>query len=162
MKWGHLPERAAGWGKLSDGMASVEDTRRWWWWRQKMCGEAGVSALRFHLRNLPSIVQDYYQLFNNSYDIYQGQLYPAVSCRENGLQSVLLLHSQAGNERLFTTGGRNLWLELPLFSGSVPTFSHKGYFRMLNAQFQLFSSNSFDPDLYCTGQYEHTKQPSLE
>lgn len=66
-----------------------------------MCGEAGVSALRFHLYNPPSIVQDYYQLFNNSYDIYQGQLYPAVSCRENGLQSVLLLHSQAGNERLF-------------------------------------------------------------
>lgn len=94
-----------------------------------MCGEAGVSALRFHLRNLPSIVQDYYQLFNNSYDIYQGQLYPAVSCRENGLQSVLLLHSQAGNGRLFTTGDRNLWLEVPLFSGSVPTFSHKGYFR---------------------------------
>lgn len=73
-----------------------------------MCGEAGVSALRFHLCNLPSIVQDYYQLFNNSYDIYQGQLYPAVSCRENGLQSVLLLHSQAGNERLFNWGQKPL------------------------------------------------------
>lgn len=53
-----------------------------------------MSALRFHLRNLPSIVGDYYQLFNYSDDIYQGQLYRAASCRENG-QSVLLLHSEA-------------------------------------------------------------------
>lgn len=53
-----------------------------------------MSALRFHLCNLPSIVQDYYQLFNYSDDIYQGQLYRAVSCRENG-QSVLLLHSHS-------------------------------------------------------------------
>lgn len=53
-----------------------------------------MSALRFHPCNLPSIVQDYYQLLNYSDDIYQGQLYWAVSCRENG-QSVLLLHSHA-------------------------------------------------------------------
>lgn len=50
-----------------------------------------VSALRFHLCNLSSIVRDYYPLFNYSDDIYQGQLYGAVSCREDG-QSVLLLH----------------------------------------------------------------------
>lgn len=76
-----------------------------------MCGEAGVSALRFHLCNLLSIVQDYYQLFNNSGDIYQGQLCRAVSCRENGL-SVILLHSQAGNERLFN------WGQKPLAAGT--------------------------------------------
>lgn len=68
-----------------------------------MCGEAGVSALRFHLCNLLSIVQDYYQLFNNSDHIYQGQLYRAVSGRENGL-SVILLHSKPGNERLLNWG----------------------------------------------------------
>lgn len=71
-----------------------------------------MSALRFHLCNLPSIVQDYYQLFNYSDDIYQGQLYRAVSCRENGL-SVLLLHLQAGEcagEAVQVKGGecRNL------------------------------------------------------
>lgn len=76
-----------------------------------MCGEAGVSALRFHLCNLLSIVQGYYQLFNNSGDIYQGQLCRAVSCRENGL-SVILLHSQAGNERLFN------WGQKPLAAGT--------------------------------------------
>lgn len=53
-----------------------------------------MSVLRFHLCNLPSIVQVYYQLFNYSDDIYQGQLHRATSCRENG-QSVLLLHSHA-------------------------------------------------------------------
>lgn len=66
----------------------------WWWWRYNVRW-GRVSALRFHLCNLPSIVQVYYQLFNYSDDIYQGQLHRAVSCRENG-QSVLLLHSHAG------------------------------------------------------------------
>lgn len=71
-----------------------------------------MSALRFHLCNLPSIVRDYYQLLNNSDDIYQGQLYRAVSCRENGL-SVLLLHS-GRRVRCWgcSSGGRNLWLDL--------------------------------------------------
>lgn len=91
-----------------------------------MCGEAGVSALRFHLCNLPSIVQDYYQLFNNSYDIYQGQLYPAVSCRENGLQSVLLLHFQAGNERLFNWGQKLLAGVTP-FLRECPHIQSQGF-----------------------------------
>lgn len=68
-----------------------------------------MSALRFHPCNLPSIVRDYYQLFNYSDDIYQGQLYRAASCRENGL-SVLLLHSQAEEcaAEAVQVGGRNL------------------------------------------------------
>lgn len=84
-----------------------------------MCGEAGVSALRFHLCNLLSIVQDYYQLFNNSGDIYQGQLCRAVSCRENGL-SVILLHSQAGNERLFNWGAGTSGCRYLLSQGASP------------------------------------------
>lgn len=125
MKWGHLPGRAAAHGKWSDGMVRAEDAC---WRRHKMCGEAGVSALRFHLCNLLSIVQDYYQLFNNSGDIYQGQLCRAVSCRENGL-SVILLHSQAGNERLFN------WV--PAFTGSVATFGHKVWYECTISPFKL-------------------------
>lgn len=60
-----------------------------------MCGEAGCLHCGFTSATSPSIVGDYYQLFNYSDDIYQGQLYGAASCRENGL-SVLLLHLQAG------------------------------------------------------------------
>lgn len=56
-----------------------------------MCGEAGCLHCGFTSATSPSIVWDYYQLFNYSDDIYQGQLYRVVSCRENG-QSVLLLH----------------------------------------------------------------------
>lgn len=48
-----------------------------------MCG--GVYALRFHPCNLLSIVGDYFELFNYSDDIYQGQLYQTTSCRENGV-----------------------------------------------------------------------------
>lgn len=100
-----------------------------------MCGEAGVSALRFHLCNLLSIVQDYYQLFNNSGDIYQGQLCRAVSCREDGL-SVILLHSQAANERLFN------WGRKPLAGGTCfhrecPHIRSQGLILMPNAPFKL-------------------------
>lgn len=73
MRWGHL-ERTEQWG----GQCWGKDARWCCWWKHIMCGEAGVSALRFHLCNLPSIVQDYYQLFNYSDDIYQGQLYRAM------------------------------------------------------------------------------------
>lgn len=149
MKWGHLPGRAAAHGKRSDGMVRAEDAC---WRRHKMCGEAGVSALRFHLCNLLSIVQDYYQLFNNSGDIYQGQLCRTVSCRENGL-SVILLHSQAGNE---IEGGRNLrgagtsGCRYLLSQGVAP---HSVTRFDMNAQFylssSLFSSNSFDLHFYC-------------
>lgn len=95
---GHLPEQAAGRAQLSDEASSAvrreAKTLAWqWWWRYNVWW-GRVSALRFHICNLPSIVQDYYQLFNYSDDIYQGQLYRAMSCRENG-PSVLLLHSQA-------------------------------------------------------------------
>lgn len=77
------------------GWPALEGERHsWLWWRYNVRW-GRVSALRFHLCNLTSIVRDYYQLFNYSDDIYQGQLYRAVSCRENGL-SVLLLHSKAG------------------------------------------------------------------
>lgn len=55
----------------------------------------GVCTAVSPLQTSPSIVGDYYQLFNYSDDIYQGQLYGAASCGENGL-SVLLLHLQAG------------------------------------------------------------------
>lgn len=81
-----------------------------------------MSALRFHLCNLPSIVRDYYQLFNYSDDIYQGQLYRAL-CRENGL-SVLLLHSEAEEcaAEAVQVGVETLdWT--CFFSGSVPTVS---------------------------------------
>lgn len=84
----------------------------WWWWRYNVRW-GRVSALRFHLCNLPSIVQDYYQLFNYSDDIYQGQLYGATSCRENG-QSVLLLHLHAEESaaEAVQVELRNLWLHL--------------------------------------------------
>lgn len=59
-----------------------------------MCGEVGCLHCGFTSATPTSIVGDYYELFNYSGDIYQGQLYRAASCRENGL-SVLLLHSQA-------------------------------------------------------------------
>lgn len=63
-----------------------------------MCGEAGCLHCGFtSCKASPSIVGDYYQPFNYSDDIYQGQLYGAASWGENGL-SVLLLHLQAAVE----------------------------------------------------------------
>lgn len=98
------------------------DALAWWWWWRYNVRWGRVSALRFHLCNLPSIVRDYYQLFNYSDDIYQGQLYRAASCRENGL-SVLLLHSQAGEcaaeaVQVGLEEGTFSWT--CFFSGSVP------------------------------------------
>lgn len=126
MKWGHLPEQAAGRAQLSDGAASAgrreAGTLAWWWWKYNVRW-GRVSALRFHLCNHPSIVQDYYQLFNYSDDIYQGQLYRAVSCRENGL-SVLLLHSQAGECAAEAVQvGVETFGWTCFFSGSVPTLT---------------------------------------
>ena len=91
-----------------------------------MCGEAGCLHCGFTPATSPSIVRDYYQLFNYSDDIYQGQLYRAVSCRENGL-SVLLLHSQAEEcaAEAVQVGGEKetfgCWT--CFFSGSVPSQS---------------------------------------
>lgn len=104
-----------------------------------------MSALRFHLCNLSSIVRDYYQLFNYSDDIYQGQLYRAVSCRENGL-SVLLLHSQAEEcaAEAVQVGVKNLWLDLFLLR-ECP-HSHKGCYKlpiMISAFLLTFQSCLF-------------------
>lgn len=105
-------------GRREEGMLA------WWWWRYNVrCGR--VSALRFHLCNLPSIVQVYYQLFNYSDDIYQGQLHRAASCRENG-QSVSLLHSHAEEcaaEAVQVGGHRNLLAGLVPSGRSVSTLS---------------------------------------
>lgn len=66
------------------------------------------------------LFRDYYQLFNYSGDIYQGQLYRAASCREKG-QSGLLLHSRAEE-----CAAEAVQVELEtfgwtcFFSGSVP------------------------------------------
>lgn len=123
-----------------------------------MCGEAGVSALRFHLCNLLSIVQDYYQLFNNSGDIYQGQLCRAVSCRENGL-SVILLHSQAGNERLFN------WGQEPLAAGTWERrhFRSQCLIRMHSFTFQAhFSVQTRSTSVFTVpaGQCDHRATPA--
>lgn len=88
-----------------------------------MCGEAGCLHCGFTSATSPSIVGDYYQLFNYSDDIYQGQLYRAASCRENG-QSVLLLHSQAEECAAEAVQvGVETFGRACFFSGSVPTVS---------------------------------------
>ncbi len=113
---GGWPGPAEWWG----GQERGREMLAWWWWRYNVRW-GRVSALRFHLCNLPSIVRDYYQLFNYSDDIYQGQLYRAVSCRENGL-SVLLLHSQAEEcaAEAVQVGVKTFGWTC-FFSGSVPT-----------------------------------------
>lgn len=61
-----------------------------------------------------------------------------------------------------STRGRNLWLELPLFSGSVPTFSHKGHSRCLMHNFN-FSVQTHSISIFTVpiGQYE-TALPRTE
>lgn len=116
MRWGHL-DRTEQWG----GQCWGKNTRWCCWWNHIMCGEAGVSALRFHLCNLPSIVQDYYQLFNYSDDIYQGQLYRAMQRKWFECFTVALTVRRVrwwGSRRVL-----NLLQEL--LPGSVPTFSYK-------------------------------------
>lgn len=85
MKWEHLPLQAAGWVELK-GMiwSALEEASQ----RRLpgggdggiMCGEA--RSLQCGFTSATSHPTDYYQLFNYSDDIYQGQLYRAVYCGE--------------------------------------------------------------------------------
>lgn len=133
MKWDICLSRRLAWPNWAMGRPALSGSEAktlawWWWWWRYNVRWGRVSALRFHLCNLPSIVQDYYQLFNYSDDIYQGQLYRSMSCWENGL-SVLLLHSQAEECAgvAVQVGAENLWLDSLLLRECS---SHKSCYKL--------------------------------
>lgn len=126
-----------------------------------MCGEAGVSALRFHLCNPP------HPLFKT---IISCSIIHTIFTRANYTRP---RHAEKMGFRVFyccthrlemrgcSTRGRNLWLELPLFSQgvsprSVTRVTLDAECTISTFQFKLIQS----PSLLCL--LVNMKQPSLE